>query len=121
MGAPVRCRSRSYYKQPTQEGLFQHFSAIADAVPMPVVLYNVPGRTVADLAGNGGPLGGPSRHQFKGSQGSVARIKDLKAQVPDDFALLSGEDGMNVELMEAGCVGVISVTANVVPAAGGRL
>ena len=47
----------------------------------------------------------------------MARIKDLKAQVPDDFALLSGEDGMNVELMEAGCVGVISVTANVVPAA----
>jgi len=108
-----------YYNKPTQEGLFQHFSAIADAVPMPVVLYNVPGRTVADLlpetvarlATHPGIVG------LKEATGSVARIEELKARVPDDFSLLSGEDGMNVALMEAGCVGVISVTANVVPAA----
>ena len=119
MGAAGSLQVTPYYNKPTQEGLFQHFSAIADAVPMPVVLYNVPGRTVADLmpetvarlAAHPGIVG------LKEATGSVARIKDLKAQVPDDFALLSGEDGMNVELMEAGCVGVISVTANVVPAA----
>lgn len=119
MGASGSLQVTPYYNKPTQEGLFQHFSAIADAAPMPVVLYNVPGRTVADLlpetvarlAIHPGIVG------LKEATGSAARIQDLKARVPDDFALLSGEDGMNVELMEAGCVGVISVTANVVPAA----
>ena len=119
MGASGSLQVTPYYNKPTQEGLFQHFSAIADAVPMPVVLYNVPGRTVADLLPE--TVGRLATHPgivgLKEATGSAARIQNLKARLPDDFALLSGEDGMNVELMEAGCVGVISVTANVVPAA----
>ena len=119
MGASGSLQVTPYYNKPTQEGLFQHFSAIADAVPMPVVLYNVPGRTAADLLPEtvGRLAVHPGIVGLKEATGSVARIQDLKAQVPDDFALLSGEDGMNVELMEAGCVGVISVTANVAPEA----
>lgn len=119
MGASGSLQVTPYYNKPTQEGLFQHFSAIADAVPMPVVLYNVPGRTVVDLLPEtvARLAAHPGIVALKEATGSVARIEDLKARVPNDFALLSGEDGMNVALMEAGCVGVISVTANVVPAA----
>jgi 4-hydroxy-tetrahydrodipicolinate synthase len=119
MGASGSLQVTPYYNKPTQEGLYQHFSAIADAVPLPVVLYNVPGRTVVDLLPEtvGRLAAHPLIVALKEATGSVERIVELKAQVPGDFALLSGEDGMNVVLMEAGCVGVISVTANVVPAA----
>ena len=119
MGASGSLQVTPYYNKPTQEGLYQHFSAIADAVPLPMVLYNVPGRTVVDLLPEtvGRLAAHPLIVALKEATGSAERIVELKAQVPGDFALLSGEDGMNVALMEAGCVGVISVTANVVPAA----
>jgi 4-hydroxy-tetrahydrodipicolinate synthase len=108
-----------YYNKPTQEGLYRHYMAVADAVDIPQILYNVPGRTACDmlpetvarLAGCELILG------IKEATGELQRIHDLKALCPEDFIILSGEDWLSLETMAAGGRGVISVTANVAPAA----
>lgn len=106
-----------YYNKPTQEGMFQHFSAIAAATKLPIILYNVPGRTVCDmrnetvlrLATVDNIVG------IKDATGDLTRGRDLIAQAPADFAVYSGDDPTSVELILAGAKGNISVTANVVP------
>ena len=108
-----------YYNKPTQEGLFQHFRHIAEAVAIPQILYNVPGRTVCDmlpetverLARIENIIG------IKEATGDLQRAKELLARVPSDFALYSGDDATAVELMLMGGKGNISVTANVAPRA----
>jgi 4-hydroxy-tetrahydrodipicolinate synthase len=108
-----------YYNKPPQEGLVQHFTAIADAVSKPVILYNVPGRTgvdmvpetVARLASHPGIVG------IKEATGEVARVARLRDLCGDDFYLYSGDDPTAREFILAGGHGVISVTANVAPAA----
>ncbi len=107
-----------YYNKPTQHGLVLHHRAIAEAVDIPQILYNVPGRTacdmqadtVAELAKVGNIVG------IKEATGSMERLADIKRQVDDGFALLTGDDATTCEFILNGGHGAISVTANVVPA-----
>ncbi|HET9700735.1 MAG TPA: 4-hydroxy-tetrahydrodipicolinate synthase, partial [Burkholderiales bacterium] len=106
-----------YYNKPTQEGLYQHFRACAEAVDIPQILYNVPGRTVADLA-NDTTLRlaqVPNIVGIKDATGDVGRGADLLRRAPGDFAIYSGDDASAMALMLLGGHGVISVTANVAP------
>jgi len=106
-----------YYNKPTQEGMYRHFCAIAGAVDLPLILYNVPGRTVADLQNDtvlrlaevANIVG------IKDATASMERGSDLLRRAPGDFALYSGEDATGLPLMLMGGRGVISVSANVAP------
>jgi 4-hydroxy-tetrahydrodipicolinate synthase len=112
-----------YYNKPPQEGMRRHFSAVADAVHHPVILYNVPGRTgvdlkpetVAKLATHANIVG------IKEATGELARVRVLRETCGADFVLLSGDDATAREFMLQGGDGVISVTGNVAPAAMRRL
>jgi 4-hydroxy-tetrahydrodipicolinate synthase len=107
-----------YYNKPVQEGLYRHFSAVADAVDKPVVLYNVPGRTVADLLPE--TVGRLAEHgnivAIKEATGDMQRLRDIRAVVPPDFRLLSGDDFTVLPFIEQGGHGVVTVSGNVVPA-----
>ncbi|OIR19732.1 4-hydroxy-tetrahydrodipicolinate synthase [mine drainage metagenome] len=106
-----------YYNKPTQEGLYQHFKAIAEAVDMPHILYNVPGRTGADL-GNDTVLRLAQIENIVGikdATGGIDRGSDLLQRAPKDFAIYSGDDASTLALMLLGAHGTISVTANVAP------
>ncbi len=106
-----------YYNKPTQEGLYGHFRAIADAVALPLVLYNVPGRTVADLH-NDTVLrlsSVPNIVGLKDATGDLGRAQDLFARLPKGFACYSGDDATGMAFTLLGGHGVISVTANVAP------
>ncbi|MGB9150384.1 MAG: 4-hydroxy-tetrahydrodipicolinate synthase [Burkholderiales bacterium] len=106
-----------YYNKPSQEGLYQHFRTIAEAVDMPHILYNVPGRTVADmhndtvlrLAQISNIVG------IKDATGDITRGSDLLRRKPKHFAVYSGDDGTQLALILLGAAGSISVTANVAP------
>ena len=108
-----------YYNKPTQEGLFQHFTAIADDSSVPVILYNVPSRTGVDLLPETAArlAGHPRIVSLKEATGNLARFAELQARCGADLELLSGDDPIAAEAMLAGARGVISVTANVVPRA----
>ena len=108
-----------YYNKPTQEGLYQHFKHIAEAVDIPQILYNVPGRTSCDmLADTVVRLSTvPNIIGIKEATGDLARAKDIISRVPSDFVVLSGDDPTAVELILLGGKGNISVTANVAPRA----
>ncbi|MBS1184648.1 MAG: dihydrodipicolinate synthase [Proteobacteria bacterium] len=106
-----------YYNKPTQEGLYQHYKKIAEAVDLPLILYNVPGRTVADLS-NDTTLRlaqVPGIVGVKDATGSMERAGDLIRRAPKNFALYSGDDASGMPFMLLGGHGVISVTANVAP------
>lgn len=108
-----------YYNKPTQEGMYRHFRAVAEAVDLPMVLYNVPGRTVADLS-NATVLRlaqVPGIVALKDATGDIPRGSMLLAQLPADFAVYGGNDDSVLALMAMGAHGVISVTANVAPRA----
>ncbi len=106
-----------YYNRPTQEGLYRHYAAIAEAVDLPIVLYNVPPRTgrdmtadtVARLSAIGNIVG------IKEACGDPERVAEIRDLAADDFFVLSGEDGQTLRMLELGAVGCISVTANVLP------
>ena len=106
-----------YYNKPTQEGLYQHFTAVADAVNIPQILYNVPGRTACDIS-NDTTLrlaAHPNIVGIKDATGGIERGTDLLLRAPADFAVYSGDDATALSLMLLGGKGVISVTANIVP------
>lgn len=106
-----------YYNRPTQEGLFQHFSTVAETVDIPQILYNVPGRTAVDIS-NDTVLRLAELDNIVGlkdATGDVARGADLIARCGEDFAVYSGDDPTAMALMLAGGKGSISVTANVAP------
>ncbi len=108
-----------YYNKPGQEGMYRHFKAIAEAVDVPQILYNVPGRTVADLS-NDTVLRlaqVPNIVGIKDATGNIERGTDLLLRAPADFAIYSGDDASCLALMLLGGHGVISVTANVAPKA----
>ena len=117
VGADATLQVVPYYNKPTQEGLYQHFKAIAESSDCPVVLYNVPGRTVADLANEtivrlaqvDNIIG------VKDATGDIGRGIQLLKQVPKDFAVYSGDDSTAAALILMGAQGNISVTANIAP------
>jgi 4-hydroxy-tetrahydrodipicolinate synthase len=106
-----------YYNKPTQEGIFAHFTAIADASPVPVLLYNVPGRTVINMKAD--TIIKLSAHPniigIKDAGGSIEQSMELAARVPEDFILLSGDDNLVTTMVSVGWHGVISVIANAFP------
>jgi 4-hydroxy-tetrahydrodipicolinate synthase len=109
-----------YYNKPTQEGLYRHYMAVADAVDIAQILYNVPGRTACDMLAT--TVARLSPHDrivgIKEATGDMARIHDLRAMCGDEFAIFSGEDWMACDtIVDGRGDGVISVTANVAPAA----
>jgi 4-hydroxy-tetrahydrodipicolinate synthase len=121
VGADASLQVVPYYNKPTQEGMYQHFKTIAEKVDLPVILYNVPGRTVADLAGETTVrlAGVPGIIGIKDATGNLERgsvlLAELKAAGHADFAVLSGDDLSAILLMFMGGKGNISVTANVAP------
>lgn len=106
-----------YYNKPTQEGLYQHFRYVAEAVPLPQILYNVPGRTACDLLPDTVDrlANIPNIIGIKEASGNVDRAETLIAQCGDRLDLYCGEDPRNLALLLAGAKGCISVTANVAP------
>lgn len=106
-----------YYNKPTQEGLYQHFKAIAEAVDIPHILYNVPGRTVADIHNNTALRLAqiPNIIGIKDATGDIGRGSDLLLRAPSGFSVYSGDDVSSLALLLLGAHGVISVTANVAP------
>jgi 4-hydroxy-tetrahydrodipicolinate synthase len=108
-----------YYNKPTQHGLYEHFKAVAEAVDIPQILYNVPGRTACDMMPD---VVEQLSHidnivGIKEASGEVERFAELVSRCGPDFDVLSGEDHLALQAMTAGARGVISVTANVAPAA----
>jgi len=107
-----------YYNKPTQEGLYQHYKALAEAVALPIILYNIPGRTgvniepatLARLAKIENIVG------VKEASGNISQMATVLASVPKDFTVLSGDDGITLPLMALGGRGVISVASNEIPA-----
>lgn len=116
-GADAHLSVVPYYNKPTQEGLYQHFRTIAEAVDLPMVLYNVPGRTVADMANDTTLRLAqiPNIIGVKDATGSIERLCDMVERAPKDFALYSGDDMTTAAFMLLGGHGAISVTANVAP------
>jgi 4-hydroxy-tetrahydrodipicolinate synthase len=117
IGAQMSLSVVPYYNKPTQEGLYQHFKAIAEAVDLPIILYNVPGRTVADMSNDTALKLAqvPNIVGIKDATGNLERAADLVNRAPKDFALYSGDDGTGLAFMLSGGHGVISVTANAAP------
>ena len=119
VGADASLQVVPYYNRPTQEGMYQHFKKIAESVDIPVILYNVPGRTVADMSNDTilrlaqipGIIG------VKDATGNIARGIELIRSAPEGFAVYSGDDPTAMALMFCGGKGNISVTANVAPRA----
>jgi 4-hydroxy-tetrahydrodipicolinate synthase len=117
-GADAALLVAPYYNKPSQEGLFQHFRAIAQASKLPLVLYSIPGRcgveigveTVARLAKEC-----PTVVAIKEAGGTVERVSQLRLALPESFSILSGDDSLTVPFMSVGAVGVISVASNLIP------
>jgi 4-hydroxy-tetrahydrodipicolinate synthase len=107
-----------YYNRPTQEGLVRHYTAIAEAVDVPIVLYNVPPRTACDMSAEtvARVAGIDNIIGIKEACGDSARVSEIRALCPEDFVILSGEDAQTLDMLRRGAVGTISVTANVLPA-----
>lgn len=118
IGADAALVVAPYYNKPSQEGLFRHFKAIAEATKIPIVLYSIPGRcgieigleTVRRLA-----AACPNIVALKESSGSVERVNALRAALPEEFDILSGDDYITLAFLAAGARGVISVASNLVP------
>lgn len=106
-----------YYNKPTQNGLLQHFTAIADAVDIPILLYNVPGRTIVDMSID--TVAKLAKHPnivgIKDATGDISRVQPTLAACGDDFVQLSGDDATSCEFLLTGGHGTVSVTANVSP------
>ena len=107
-----------YYNKPTQEGQYQHFKAIAEAIDKPIVLYNVPGRTAANIepATLARLADVENIVAVKEASGSVTQIAEALNAVPDDFTVLSGDDAITLPVISLGGQGIISVASNVIPA-----
>ena len=112
-----------YYNKPVQEGMYRHFSAIADAVDKPIVLYNVPGRTGSDM--QAATVARLAEHDnvfgIKEATGDIERLKAIQALVDEDFMFYSGDDFTALKFLETGGHGIVTVSGNVVPEAISRL
>jgi 4-hydroxy-tetrahydrodipicolinate synthase len=118
MGADGILSVSPYYNKPTQEGLYEHFKAIASAISLPIILYNIPGRTgvnietptIRRLAEIENIVG------VKEASGNISQMAAVLESVPDDFVVLSGDDAITIPLMSLGGRGLISVSSNEIPA-----
>jgi 4-hydroxy-tetrahydrodipicolinate synthase len=117
LGATGLLSVTPYYNKPTPEGLVQHFSAIADATPLPIIVYNVPGRTGCNIdAATCAKLAAiPNIVGVKEASGNIQQMVEICNVVPADFLVLSGDDALTLPLMSVGGRGVISVASNVIP------
>jgi len=107
-----------YYTKPSQRGIYAHFEAVAKASPLPVILYNVPGRTSKNIDPDTViKLANDFKNivAIKEASGNMNQIMSILAKKPEDFAVISGDDSLAVPMISLGCIGVISVAANVVP------
>ena len=119
LGADASLLVAPYYNKPSAEGIYRHFREVARAVSIPIVLYSIPGRcgieipvsVVARLAADC-----PNVLAIKEAGGSVERVNQLRAALPSNFQILSGDDSLTLPFMAAGAVGVISVASNIIPA-----
>src|SRR5438094_811733 len=104
-----------YYNKPSQEGLFRHFSAIAESTALRLMLYNIPGRCGVDIGAETVARiqsDCPNVVSIKEAGGNVDRVSELRVRLPDAFTVLSGDDGLTLPFMAAGAVGVVSVASN---------
>lgn len=107
-----------YYNKPSQEGLYQHYAAIAKNSPLPIILYNVPGRTGVNMSAETTlrlANDFPNIYAVKEASGNFAQIDDIIKNKPDNFLVISGDDGITFPLITLGAVGVISVIGNAFP------
>ncbi|MBJ18821.1 MAG: 4-hydroxy-tetrahydrodipicolinate synthase [bacterium] len=106
-----------YYNKPTQEGIYQHYSAVARETALPLVVYNIPGRTASNLSPE--TIGRLARIEniigVKESSGDLDQIAHIVARCPDDFCVVSGDDALTLPLLSVGGKGVISTTSNIAP------
>ncbi len=119
LGADGALLVAPYYNKPSQEGLFRHFKTIADATALPIMLYNIPGRCGVDIAPDTVTrLAKECRNivTIKEASGSVERVSELRARLPESFTILSGDDSLTLPFMSVGAVGVVSVASNLFPA-----
>jgi 4-hydroxy-tetrahydrodipicolinate synthase len=119
LGADGALLVAPYYNKPSQEGLFRHFKTIADAASLPIMLYNIPGRCGVDIACDTVTrLANECRNivTIKEASGSVERVSELRARLPESFTILSGDDSLTLPFMSVGAVGVVSVASNLFPA-----
>jgi len=108
-----------YYNKPSQEGLFRHFKAVAEATKLPIMLYNIPGRCSVDiLPDTVVRLAEACRNvvSIKEASGSVDRVAELRRRLSKEFTILSGDDGLTLPFMSVGAAGVVSVASNLFPA-----
>jgi 4-hydroxy-tetrahydrodipicolinate synthase len=115
VGADASLLVTPYYNRPTQEGLYQHFCKVAQAVNLPIILYNVPGRTAVDMTNDTVVRLSEVDNivAIKDATGDVARGAELISRLPETFAVYSGDDATALQLMRQGAKGNISVTANI--------
>jgi len=119
LGADGALLVAPYYNKPSQEGLFRHFQTIARETRLPIMLYNIPGRCGVDiLPDTVVRLASECRNivSIKEASGSVERVSELCARLPDEFTILSGDDSLTLPFMAVGAVGVVSVASNLFPA-----
>jgi 4-hydroxy-tetrahydrodipicolinate synthase len=119
LGADGALLVAPYYNKPSQEGLFRHFKTIADATSLPIMLYNIPGRCGVDIVPDTvARLAKECRNivSIKEASGSVERVSELRARLPESFTILSGDDSLTLPFMSVGAVGVVSVASNLFPA-----
>jgi 4-hydroxy-tetrahydrodipicolinate synthase len=118
LGAQGLLSVTPYYNKPSQEGLYQHYKAIAESTPLPIIMYNVPGRTGCNLepATVARLSAIPNIVGVKEASGNVTQMAEILHAVPDDFLVLSGDDALTVPLMSIGGRGLISVASNEAPA-----
>ena len=123
-GADASLLVAPYYNKPSQEGLYRHFKAIAEAVKIPIVLYSIPGRCGIEI---GVETTARLVKDFKNivaikeAGGSVERVNQLRQALPESFQILSGDDSLTLPFMSVGAVGVISVASNIIPAEVARM
>jgi 4-hydroxy-tetrahydrodipicolinate synthase len=117
VGADATLQVTPYYNKPTQEGLYRHFTTIAEATPLPVMVYNIPGRTARNIETP--TLLRMADHErivaVKEASGDMAQVMSVVAGAPEGFAVLSGDDNLTLPILALGGVGVVSVASNIAP------
>jgi 4-hydroxy-tetrahydrodipicolinate synthase len=118
LGATGSLQVCPYYNKPSQEGLFLHFKAIAEATALPIMLYSVPGRSVVEIAPQTVArlaAACPNICAIKEAGGSVDRVNQLQQELPEDFAILCGDDPLTLPFIACGATGLVSVASNLIP------